>query len=246
MAIYRQVHVSFWQDGFIGDLPTDEKYFYLYLMTNPHTSQCGIYELPKKHIAFESGYSINTVCELLQKFIDYNKILYNESTKEIILLNWLRYNSMKSPKVQSCVKKELQAVKYKPFINTFLSVAKDLGYSIDSLSIDLGEEEEQEEEQEEEYKNNYLNILVKIKNYPFDEKTDIEMIQRLTEKYPTVDLLKVLQDYAINKLDKPIRPKDNPRSQLNTFCKKAEEWGTSQKQEKPQENKGDGWGIDKC
>ena len=50
MAVYRNVHIEFWQDGFILDLTPEEKYFYIYLMTNSKTSQCGIYELPKRII----------------------------------------------------------------------------------------------------------------------------------------------------------------------------------------------------
>ncbi|TKI91171.1 replication protein, partial [Bacillus wiedmannii] len=38
MAVYRPVHVSFWQDSFVLDLTPEEKYFYLYLMTNSKTS----------------------------------------------------------------------------------------------------------------------------------------------------------------------------------------------------------------
>ncbi|MEH7458486.1 replication protein, partial [Bacillus sp. JJ1127] len=34
MAKFRQVHVDFWQDGFVLDLTPEEKYFFLYLMTN--------------------------------------------------------------------------------------------------------------------------------------------------------------------------------------------------------------------
>ena len=44
MAVYRHIHIEYWQDGFVLDLTPEEKYFYIYLMTNSKTSQCGIYE----------------------------------------------------------------------------------------------------------------------------------------------------------------------------------------------------------
>ena len=59
--IYRQVYTSFWQDGFVLTLTPEEKYFYLYLITNSKTSLCGIYELPIKIIEFETGYNRETV-----------------------------------------------------------------------------------------------------------------------------------------------------------------------------------------
>lgn len=157
MAIYRQVHISFWSDPFIEDLTPEEKYFFLYLMTNPKTTQCGIYEISKKTISKDTGIEIETVDNLISKFIQSKKILYDESTKEIFLLNWLKHNSIKSPKVKSCVKKELQFIKNNQYVKLFNTLCIQYGYCIDTVfktkdtvSIDYGEEKEQEEEQEQE------------------------------------------------------------------------------------------------
>lgn len=150
MAKFRQVHVEYWQDGFVLDLTPEEKYFYIYLMTNSKTTQCGIYELPKRIIETETGYNHETVDKLLKRFMEYGKIKYDDKTKEIIILNWIKYNAVKSPKVLACIKKELDTVKNKGFIKEFIGICKQYGYYIDTLSIDYGEEEEQEEEQEQE------------------------------------------------------------------------------------------------
>jgi len=42
MSKYRQVQVGYWQDGFVLELTLEEKYFYIYLMTNSKVSQIGI------------------------------------------------------------------------------------------------------------------------------------------------------------------------------------------------------------
>ncbi|WJQ02899.1 DnaD domain protein [Geobacillus stearothermophilus] len=159
MAKFRQIHVDFWQDSFVIELTPEEKYFYLYLMTNSKTSQCGIYELPKKIIEMDTGYNRETVDKLLKRFVDYGKIKYNEETKEVFLVNWIKYNAIKSPKVKSCIKKELEKVKTKEFIAEFLAMCKRCGYEMDTLSIpypygidtvsiDYGEEKEKEKEKE--------------------------------------------------------------------------------------------------
>ena len=139
MAIFRKVHTSFWSDTFISDLDKDKKLFYLYILTNERTTQCGIYEISKKQISFDLGYSIDTVCKLLQYFIKLGKIRYNEQTKELAVGNWLKYNGSTSPKVKSCIDKEFAKVKDRVLIEYI--------YSIDTHPQ---EEEEQEEEQEEE------------------------------------------------------------------------------------------------
>ena len=43
MAAYRHIHIDYWQDSFVLDLTPEEKYFYIYLMTNSKTTQCGDY-----------------------------------------------------------------------------------------------------------------------------------------------------------------------------------------------------------
>lgn len=132
IAIYRQIHITFWQDQFILDLTPEEKYFYLYLMTNSKTSQCGIYELPKKVIQLETGYNDETVDKLLNRFIDHHKILYDSSTKEVMILNWLKHNSNTSPKVKNRIAKELLSVKNRDFVNSFYTICKQYGYSMDT------------------------------------------------------------------------------------------------------------------
>lgn len=139
MAKYRNVHTTFWEDGFVLDLTPEEKYFYLYLMTNSNTTQCGIYELPYRVIEMHTGYNRETVQKLLQRFVEYGKITYNESTKEIMLNNWAKYNFINSPKVKKCIEKELLAVKHIPFVRSYVTSLEQLGYRIDTISILLEE-----------------------------------------------------------------------------------------------------------
>lgn len=116
MAVYRQIHVSYWQDNFVLELTPEEKYFYLYLMTNSKTTQCGCYELPYKIIELETGYNRETVEKLLNRFIDYGKIQYCQSSKEVLLMNWYKYNFSRSPSVMACIKKEIAEIKHQPFV----------------------------------------------------------------------------------------------------------------------------------
>lgn len=133
MSKYRQVQVSFWQDAFVLDLTPEEKYFYIYLMTNSKSTQIGIYELPKRIIETETGYNRETVEKLLQRFVDYKKIDYHEPTKEIFILNWAKYNWNNSPKVVARVQVELREVKHKVFAERYLALANEI--KSDTVSI---------------------------------------------------------------------------------------------------------------
>jgi len=114
--VYRQVYTSFWQDDFVIGLTPEEKYFYLYLITNSKTSLCGIYELSLKVAEFETGYNRETIEKLIKKFEEYGKIKYSHETKEICVCNFLKYNVNRSPKHQTAVNKELDRVKNKNLI----------------------------------------------------------------------------------------------------------------------------------
>lgn len=126
MSKHRFVHVSFWQDSFVLDLSPEEKYFYLYLMTNSKTSQIGIYELPKRVVELETGYNRETVDKLLNRFIDYGKIRYNDGTKEIMIINWVKHNWNSSPNVLKHIAAALKEVKHEPFIEEYLNQASSI------------------------------------------------------------------------------------------------------------------------
>lgn len=172
MAVYRHIHIDYWQDGFVLDLTPEEKYFYIYLMTNSKTSQCGIYELPKRIIETETGYNRETVDKLLNRFIDYKKIVYCEETREVFLMNWIKHNKIVSPKVKKCVYEELKKIKSMDMVNLFFKQCEGYGYTLDKSEIKInmgmdrvsipipevennfeygyGEKEKQKEKQKEE------------------------------------------------------------------------------------------------
>lgn len=111
MAIYRQLQTTFWSDSFVTELTPEQKYFYIYLLTNEKTKQCGIYEITLRAIAFDTGYNVETVEKLLLFFQASGKIKWSKETNEIALKNWSKYNNHKSNLVQICIKKELMNVK---------------------------------------------------------------------------------------------------------------------------------------
>ncbi|MBI6873610.1 DnaD domain protein [Clostridium aciditolerans] len=149
MATYRQIQTSFWQDGFIMELTPEEKYFYFYLMTNQKTTQCGIFEIPRLIIEAETGYNGETVDKLIKRFVDYGKILYCKETKEIMIVNWIKYNFINSKNTMLCINKELKKVKNKDFVNGFYKICVDMDYPLDIIfkGINLYENSDSEKEE---------------------------------------------------------------------------------------------------
>ena len=144
MAVYRNVQVDFWQDEFILDLTPEERYFYIYLLTGTKTKQCGIYILPKRVAELETGYSMETVEKLLNRFVEYGKIFYDMETKELFIVNWLRYNPILNTNVEKCVLRELKTVKNKEFIHMYLRRCLEEEWKIPLLLQHFGMPEEED------------------------------------------------------------------------------------------------------
>ena len=122
MAIYRNVQMSFWTDTKIDeDFTPEDKYFYLYLFTNPHTNLCGCYELGLKQASRETGYNDDTIARLIERFENVHGVIaYSKATREILLLNWHKYNWTKSADFMSGLEKHIEKVKnpeFKRYLN---------------------------------------------------------------------------------------------------------------------------------
>ena len=114
MSIKRVVDVHFWDDDkVLGTFSPEDKLFFLYLMTNPHTKQLGIYALPRQYIALEVGYALDVVDVLLDRFENvYGLIRYSYRTGEVAIKNYLRHSIVKGGKpVEDLLVKEIAEVK---------------------------------------------------------------------------------------------------------------------------------------
>ena len=133
MAIYRNISMTFWTDSKIAeDFTPEDKYFYLYLMTNPLTNLPGCYEISVRQMSIDTGYTKETIQKLLDRMISvHNVVRYSTETREILILNWGKYNWNNSPKLRKCVEEQIKHIK-----NTdFKTYVESLFYGRDMVSI---------------------------------------------------------------------------------------------------------------
>lgn len=154
MALYRQIQTTFWEDEKVVDEFTPEdRYFMLYLMTNPHTNLLGCYSITIRQMEFETGYNKDTILKLLARFKNVlNVACYDDATKEILIYNWHKYNWSKSPKMKSALNKEISIIKSEELKKLINTVCIQYGYGMDTVSpaIALAIEKERVIEREEE------------------------------------------------------------------------------------------------
>ncbi len=113
MANYRNVSVSFWTDSkVVEEFTPEDRYIWLYCITNPHTNLCGCYEISIKQISAETGYNEDTVKRLLARLEKEHKVIqYDQETKELLILNWYRYNWTASERLDKPLMAGIQEVK---------------------------------------------------------------------------------------------------------------------------------------
>lgn len=112
--VKRIVDTDFWTDmQVIDNYSVEDKFFYLYLLTNDKSTQLGIYSLPKKVMSFETGFTTDVIQVLLERFSDtYHKIRYSEATQEVTILESLQFSVLTGGKpVQDLLEREMTRVK---------------------------------------------------------------------------------------------------------------------------------------
>ena len=145
MGIKRIVDTSFWTDGKVDDFSPEDKYFMLYLLTNPFSTQLGIYEISIKQVAFQMGYSMDAVKVLIERFENkYGIILFSQHTNEIAIKNFLRHSIVKGgAPVRDCLIKEIKNVKNKALIANVFSHIKNSEALNETVKNIIAEYEEQ-------------------------------------------------------------------------------------------------------
>ena len=96
MSTQRYISTSFWDDAFIQTLDPSEKLMYLYLMTNPLTNIAGIYKITEKRIHNDTGFSVEMVNRILQRFQKARKA-YRQG-EYIIIPTWPKHQKWKEKK----------------------------------------------------------------------------------------------------------------------------------------------------
>lgn len=147
MAIYRQIHTTMWQDNWFSELDPADKLFWVYLLTNIKTNQSGVYEYSERQASFDTGLSRKEIAGALQRFREAGRVLYSQDTHEIMIANWMKYNSARSPKVAAVIDRELGDIKSREFELKVIMAAQQYEYPIraelppsDTVSDDDGEE----------------------------------------------------------------------------------------------------------
>lgn len=158
------INTRFWDDDYTSNLDPIEKLMFLYLLTNTSTNISGIYEIPIKKIAVETGIDKEMVIKVISRFTKDEKIFYFNGW--ICIKNFVKHQNQRSQTVMKGIENEIMAIP-KDIIEKFIGY----GYGIDTLS--------------------YLNLiksnLIKSKEEPADQESAVDEIAILIKAFEGIN-----------------------------------------------------------
>jgi len=203
MSKNRYVNTEFWDDGWIKKLKVDEKFLYLYLLTNPLTNICGIYEISPERMSFDTGMDLSRVIEILRTFSKGKRVKYSQG--HIAIRKFIKHQAKNS--------------KIRIGIETLLKQAPEglarwvEGYPMDSSSRPIDSPS---------HLNTNLNSNINF-NYntgKFEGMTD-EYKNQLDDTYPGIDIEKEITKMEDWLQDNPSKRRQGKRTFISKWLSKV-------------------------
>ena len=109
----RLIDTELWNnEQIVEEFTCDDKYFWLYLLTSPHGSICGVMRYSPAIIGRDMGLHKDTIENLVYRFENnYKLIVVDKETKELLILNWYKWNWSTSGKLLQSVINSKETIK---------------------------------------------------------------------------------------------------------------------------------------
>lgn len=204
MAKQRVINTRLWNDTWVSQIDPLAKLLFVYFLTNEHTNLSGIYELPLKVVAIETGLDATMIPKMMP-MLD-GRIYYHEGW--VIIKNFIKHQNINSPKIVLGVKRELMAIP-----KDILNIAIGYGYPMDTLShlnlnsnlnSNLPEGVTIEEENPKKDKTYFqvFDLFSSRKQGWMTHKPQIEAAKRLLEHPGLPQVKRAVEFYTEHKADK--------------------------------------------
>lgn len=135
MANYERTFKSaVWTDGLFEMMNNTEKLFYILIHVGEETSDCCMFQITPKRIAFHLGISVRKAEELIESFIAKGLILYNYEHNEMLVLDYMKHNPCRGGLKYENYKKDFAKIKTQEFFTALKEIAKEYPVTIGFLS----------------------------------------------------------------------------------------------------------------
>lgn len=91
MAKYRAIHTKIYTDPKFQQLDQESRYLFIYLLTNPHLTESGLYTLTFATASFESGIDQKRIKNTFERLIESGLVRYDIKNHVVWIVNYLKY-----------------------------------------------------------------------------------------------------------------------------------------------------------
>jgi hypothetical protein len=98
---YRKIDTRIWNDDKFRSLSQEGRYFFMYLLTSPHSTAWGAYVIDDLYIQADLGFSqqkINNLWRELDSAGGHSLVLRDKNTRLVAFPNWFKYNTPENKK----------------------------------------------------------------------------------------------------------------------------------------------------
>lgn len=149
-------HTRFWEDNYVSDLDPIEKLLFIYALTNPRVSLCGIYEVAPKSVALDTGIDKEMLPKIFRRFEKDKKVVYLDGW--MCVVNYPKYQNYNKTTMATALEREISLIP-KKILDSFIGY----GYPIHNLSIGYRDkEQDKDKEREQEYSRDFLDFWAKF------------------------------------------------------------------------------------
>lgn len=111
MSKQRMINTKIWNDTWVSTLDPLEKLLFVYFISNEHTNLSGIYEVPLKIAAIETGIDTSMFEKMFPRL--QPKVFFESGW--VILPNFPKHQNMENPKIGAGIQRELELVPEKVY-----------------------------------------------------------------------------------------------------------------------------------
>lgn len=104
----RYFNPKFWRDNYIDSLDPSEKLLYIHTFTNPEARMCGIYEMPKRLMASDTGFNTDMLDKLFARLAKDKKAFYFDGW--VCTLNTIKHQNINNGNTRKGLERELAEV----------------------------------------------------------------------------------------------------------------------------------------
>lgn len=108
MSKFRQINTKIWDDAWFRSLKSQEKLLFIYLITNPLTELCGIYEITFERIGFDLGLNNKTIQKSFENFELSEKVFYINGW--VYIKNFVKHHENCNPNMKKGIQRTLEDI----------------------------------------------------------------------------------------------------------------------------------------